>query len=181
MPQIEVRIVGQPDPVRDPHVLSVRIENRSHPDIEPGDFANKVPLVIDVQATILEVLNREALRAEWPHLEFSLDDSKISIAPTFIPSRRRIAIDLLTDGPAELVLEHNLANVDDSTASDDSAARDASSRQTRRFMAFILAVSAILAVVSSIAGPQGVFVVTFMVTISVGVTMLASADVVYRS
>lgn len=175
LPQIEVRLVGKPDLVRDPHVLSVRLENRSHPDIEPGDFANKLPLVIDVQATILEVLNREALLAEWPHLKFSAADSKISIQPTLISSRKRIAIDMLTDGPANLTHEAQLANVDVSLTTGDTAGSEAASRQTRRIMALILAASVVLAVVCGYTGPTGVSVVALLLAISVAITMLLTA------
>jgi hypothetical protein len=85
--------------------------NLSRPDIMPADFAGDLPLVIDPKAEIIDVLNRDALQLEWPHLSLSAKGSKLSIAPALISSRRRIPMDLLTEGSVVLTHDSQLGNV----------------------------------------------------------------------
>jgi hypothetical protein len=122
LPQIEVRLVGHQNLLQDPHVLSVRLQNLSRQDITPGDFSNDLPLVIDTRAPILNVLNRDALTEQWPHLELSTEGSKLAIRPTLIPAGARIAVDLLTEGTAGLTDDSQLGNVRVYRASGDPRA-----------------------------------------------------------
>jgi hypothetical protein len=111
LPQVEVRLADRPDPLQDPHVISLRLENQTRPDIKPDDFTSGRPLVFDAGAPILEILNRAALEAEWPDLQINAVGSRLELQPTLLRGRERRRVDLLTDGPPNVTHDSRLADV----------------------------------------------------------------------
>jgi hypothetical protein len=97
---LEVTLRGQP--VREPHVLGVWFQNWSRSDIRSADFDRGKPLVIDVGASILDLLAPERLRRDSPQVTLTIDGTKVEISPALIRARQLIRIDLLTEGPPTL-------------------------------------------------------------------------------
>ncbi|MGO9194827.1 MAG: hypothetical protein ACLP8X_41115 [Streptosporangiaceae bacterium] len=97
--------------LRDPHVVSLVLENRSRSDIPSSDFDQGKPLLFDVGVPIMALLSIEGLQAdllERPHI----NGSHIEVGPTLILRRQMIRFNMLTDGRPSLTWRSLLINVE---------------------------------------------------------------------
>src|SRR5258708_7322616 len=85
--------------IAEPHVLPIRLESRSRRDIRSTDFDQDKPLVLDVGARIVAVLELKKLSESLPGLDIAYEETKVSIGPTLIRRRQTMRFDLLVDGP----------------------------------------------------------------------------------
>jgi hypothetical protein len=97
---LEVTVGGQT--VADPCVVSFRVESRSRRDIRPDDFVDTQPVIFEMAAPILKILNSDTGGNAMPDVPVAIDATCLTIGPALIKSKQAIKIDLLTDGPVSV-------------------------------------------------------------------------------
>jgi hypothetical protein len=98
--RLEVTVGGRP--VGNPHVIAFWAQNWSRTDIRAAEFENGTPLVFDLGAPIIHLLDRAKLLEEWPALNLTYEGTRIVIAPIRLPRRKLMEVGILTDGHTNL-------------------------------------------------------------------------------
>jgi hypothetical protein len=111
LPESDVRVIVRRHTLRRPYVTSVHIESRSRRDIRSVDFDQNRPLTFDVGVPVFELLSREDLHKNSPHINLGIEGSKVTIEPTLIRRRQVIRLDLLTDGRPSVTCNSSLVDV----------------------------------------------------------------------
>jgi hypothetical protein len=94
---VEVTVGGQV--VVDPHVVSFRVESRSRRDVRPDDFTDARPVVFEMTAPVVKLLDSNTGGEAMPVVPVAVDGSRLTVGPGLIKSKQSIKVDLLTDGP----------------------------------------------------------------------------------
>jgi hypothetical protein len=97
---LEVTVNGEV--VADPYVASFRVESRSRRDIRPEDFAGARPVIFEMAAPILKLLDTDTGGDAMPEVPISIDGSRLTIRPSLIKSKQAIKVTVLTDGPVSV-------------------------------------------------------------------------------
>jgi hypothetical protein len=98
----ELQVIVNGRALTNPHVVSIAVVNRSRRDIRSTDFEDGIPLAIELNVPILQVLSSDTGGAAMPKMQLDTDDTKILIRPGLIRRRQVISLELLTDGAASL-------------------------------------------------------------------------------
>jgi hypothetical protein len=99
-PDLQITLSGQA--LSDPHVASIVVASRSRSDIRSTDFDEGKPLIFDLGAPILKLLDCNTGGQAMPQIRVAVDGNKVGIGPSLIHRRQVISLDLLIDGPAVL-------------------------------------------------------------------------------
>ena len=81
-----------------PRVLEVRLVSRGRKDIPSSAYDGGKPLRLDVGARIVEVLQVTSEPSSIPAPKMTVDGTSLTIGPSLIGKRQKIAFTLLTDG-----------------------------------------------------------------------------------
>jgi hypothetical protein len=103
--RLQVTLDGQP--LANPHVAVLRIENKSRRDIRSSDFDQSKPLEFDLGAKVAAV---PVDPARFPET-LKVDGAKITIGPMLIRGNSRLELSLVTDGRPNLACQSYLVNV----------------------------------------------------------------------
>lgn len=96
-----------------PHVVEVSLVNQGRQAIPSDDFDRARPLVLDVGASIVKVLEVTPPPGQ-DKIAVEVDGSVLRVGPDLIPGRQKISFSLLVDGPAPVLrcLEAVLIDID---------------------------------------------------------------------
>jgi hypothetical protein len=180
----DLQVLYKGEELRDPHLVSILVENRSRRDIRASDFDQDRPLAFDVGAGIVALLAASGagvVTVTSSRLPTADDAApgrdQVLIAPTLIRRREPITIELLTEGQPTLTCVSPLADI-------KVTDRGASDRRRQILLAALVIAAgtitaAVLAIVAATSEGAAAFaggVVT--VTIAVAAIVAASATVV---
>src|ERR1019366_3821474 len=82
----------------DPRVVTVELVSRGRRDIPSEAYDDRQPLVLDVGARIVEVLQVTSGPGILPAPRITIDGAALNIGPSLIGRRQKITINVLTDG-----------------------------------------------------------------------------------
>lgn len=106
----DLKVLFSDQPVRNPHVVRVRLASRGRKDIRSEDFDQSRPLVLDVGADIVAQISAQSAPEPLPKL--IVDGTSIKLGPDLIRKRQTVTITVLTDGASShLTLNSPLIDV----------------------------------------------------------------------
>lgn len=129
----DLQVSYQGHELRNPYVVSVRVESRSRKDIRSIDFDQGKPLVLDINIPIVAYLG-ESTPIEFDSKSIRTNGSRIELGPMLIRRRQAIQMEVLADGiKPELSCESPLADV-------SARPQVADDRKVRRYMVSLVVV-----------------------------------------
>lgn len=91
-----LRVMLEDEPIKNPHVVILRIENRSRRDIRSTDFDQDKPLAFDLGARLIaESYDGSSASFKDAITPFR---TEISVGPTLIPGGQKVRLTLVTEG-----------------------------------------------------------------------------------
>jgi hypothetical protein len=93
--------------VQNPHLVTLRIVNRGHRDIRSEDFDQGNPILVDLGAKIVDVLNVYNIDESKIGLE---GKNKLALMPMLVRRGDQLTIDVMTEGSPTLSLSDSLAD-----------------------------------------------------------------------
>jgi hypothetical protein len=84
--------------IKAPQVLEVVLTSQGRLDIASSAFDNNIPLQLDVNASILEILAQKSAPNSHGNPKVEIDGASLKIGPSLIGKRQRISYSLLVDG-----------------------------------------------------------------------------------
>jgi hypothetical protein len=106
----ELQVAYGGKPLKDPHIVSLRIESRSRRDIRSEDFDQGKPLVFRIGVPIVSLVGASRSR-DFPADGFRISEESVEVGPVLVRTKTRLTVDLLTDGSPSVVCESSLADV----------------------------------------------------------------------
>ena len=94
--KLELRYDGTA--LTDPRVITVELSSRSRKDIANDAYNGGQPLLVDVGAPIMEVLQITSVPKTYPQPSVVAHETALAIGPSLIGRRHDITITVLTDG-----------------------------------------------------------------------------------
>ena len=104
---VEMSIHGHP--LIDPHVLVLRVVNKSRKDIRSADFDQGQPLVFDLRAHVVAMANAGSSLDVTEVVQVEHD--RLMIGPTLIPGGKGLKLTLITEGHPVVTVKSPIAGV----------------------------------------------------------------------
>ena len=165
----ELSLAYRDQTLRDPHVVSLVLENRSRSAIPSLDFDQGRPLLFDVGVPILALLSVEGSQTDLLQ-RFRINGSHIEVGPSLILRRQMIRLNILTDGQPSLTCQSPLINVE--VREQKSGERRPLLRQN---LALIVLLACFVVVLYAITSDNGVAEAAEIVLLAVSVALLLIA------
>lgn len=111
-----IEVIRNHQPLTEPHIVEISIENTGRHDIESAKFDLERPLRIEIGATLVDVLKVSTNPISRTIPTYAIDGpSSITVGPDLIKRRSRIEIQILADGIPELHCSEHLIDTKLST------------------------------------------------------------------